>query len=160
MLAIICIRPRGACFKGQLSAPLLRRWRESPARMTLSLSRKKRKNGIFRSFLLSRILGREKEGEKEGEKEREETRGEARSRVPSPDRRFATKYPYLGAVNGVVNDATSLPFSLSPDSVAATTLSLSLSRVAVTTALLLPVNYTLYSTRATTQPKANCIIER
>lgn len=128
MLAIICIRPRGACFKGQLSAPLLRRWRESPARMTLSLSRKKRKNGIFRSFLLSRILSREKEGEKEGEKEREETRGEARSRVPSPDRRFATKYPYLGAVNGVVNDATSLPFSLSPDSVAATTLSLSFSR--------------------------------
>ena len=136
MLAIICIRPRGACFKGQLSAPLLRRWRESPARMTLSLSRgkkKRKKKGRDFSFvsplsLVRRwILGR---GSRKGggERERERERGEARSRVPSPDRRFATKYPYLGAVNGVVNDATSpLPFPLSPDSVAAVALSLSLA---------------------------------
>ena len=136
MLAIICIRPRGACFKGQLSAPLLRRWRESPARMTLSLSRKKKKkNGIFRSFLLSLvrrwILGRGSRkggGERERERERgDERRGAKPRAIPGSEIRNKISV-YLGAVNGVVNDATSpLPFSLSPDSVAAVTLSLSLA---------------------------------
>jgi len=49
-------------------------------------------------------------------------------------RRVATKYSFLVAINDVVNDTHSVPILL-----------VLLSRAAVTTALLLPVNYTLYS---------------
>lgn len=88
---------------------------ENPsARMTLSKKkkkkrgRKKRKSGIFVRFSsLARSSMRPRSWVGGGG----ETGGEARSRVPSPDRRFATKYPFLGAVNGVVNDATSLSFA-------------------------------------------------
>lgn len=160
MRAIICIKPRGACFKGQLSRCFY------AVGENLSPGHDDTFETGFcrvptRSFLLFLFVvdgpGHESRGVARRGKSREgsgESATKPRAVVDSTlaDQRDATKYSLLAAVNGVVNDATSPSFVHARRH--------QLSRVAVTTALLLPVNYTLYSTRATTQPKANCIIER